>query len=95
MAVEPDGKIVVDGVSYASKFAGPLEGDAGRAVVARFDPEGSLDPGFASGGVLRARRPTVVRMSAIALGSGSVTAGGTSVAPESVDRKMFLLRLGR
>jgi hypothetical protein len=64
-------------------------------VVARFDPDGSLDRRFAAGGVFRGRRPIVRRMSAIAFGPGSVTAGGTSVAPESVDRKMFLLRLGR
>ncbi|HET7119861.1 MAG TPA: hypothetical protein VFI17_01275 [Solirubrobacterales bacterium] len=95
IAVEPDGKIVVDGVSFASRLGDPFEGKPGRAVVARFDPDGSLDRGFASGGVFRGRRPTVLRMSAIALGPGSVTAGGTSIAPESVDRKMFLLRLGR
>jgi uncharacterized delta-60 repeat protein len=95
IAVEPDGKIVVDGVSFASKLGGPFEGEPGRAVVARLDPDGSLDRGFAAGGVFRGRRPIVLRMSAIALGPGSVTAGGTSVAPQSVDRKMFLLRLGR
>lgn len=95
IAVEPDGKIVVDGVSFASRLGDPFEGNPGRAVVARFNPDGSLDRGFASGGVFRGRRPTVLRMSAIALGPGSVTAGGTAVAPESVDRKMFLLRLGR
>jgi len=95
IAVEPDGKIVVDGVSFESRLGDPFEGRPGRAVVARFNPDGSLDRSFASGGVFRGRRPTVLRMSAIALGPGSVTAGGTSVAPESVDRKMFLLRLGR
>jgi len=95
IAVEPDGKIVVDGVSFASRLGDPFEGQPGRAVVARLDPDGSLDRGFASGGVFRGRRPTVLRMSAIALGPGSVTAGGISVAPESVDRKMFLLRLRR
>jgi uncharacterized delta-60 repeat protein len=95
IAVEPDGKIVVDGVSFASSSGGPFEGEPGRAVVARLDPDGSLDRGFASGGVFRGHRPTVLRMSAIALGPGWVTAGGTGVAPESVDRKMFLLRLGR
>jgi uncharacterized delta-60 repeat protein len=95
IAVEPGGKIVVDGVSFASRLGGPFEGKPGRAVVARFDPDGSLDRGFASGGVFRGRQPTVLRMSAIALGPGSVTAGGIGVAPESADRKMFLLRLGR
>jgi|GEM_PF-4988504 len=95
IAVEPDGKIVVDGVSFAHRLGDPFEGNPGRAVVARLNPDGSLDRGFASGGVFRGRRPTVLRMSAIALGPGSVTAGGTSVAPESVDKKMFLLRLGR
>jgi uncharacterized delta-60 repeat protein len=94
IAVEPDGKIVVDGVSFASD-EGLFEGVPGRAVIARFNPDGSLDRGFASDGVFRGRRPTVLRMSAIALGPGSVTAGGTAVATESVDRKMFLMRLGR
>ena len=95
IAVEPDGKIVVSGVSFASRLAGPFEGEPGRAVVAWLDRDGSLDHGFASGGVFRGASRTVLRMSAIALGPGSVTAGGTSVAPESADRKMFLLRLGR
>jgi len=95
VAVEPNGKIVVVGTSFASKSGGPFEGEPGRPVVARLNPDGSLDRGFASGGVFRGRRPTVLRMSAIALGPGSVTVGGTGVAPESVDRKVFLLRLGR
>jgi hypothetical protein len=95
IAVEPDGKIVVDGVSFEHRLGDPFEGIPGRAVVARLNPDGSLDRGFASGGVFRGRQPTVLRMSAIALGPRSVTAGGTSLAPESVDRKMFLLRLGR
>lgn len=94
IAVEPDGKIVVGGVSFSSK-EGLFEGEPGRAVVARLNPDGSLDRGFASGGVFRGRRPTVLRMNAIALGPESVTAGGTGVASDSADRKMFLLRLGR
>lgn len=94
IVVEPNGKIVVNGVSFASR-SGSFDGEPGRAVVARLDPDGSLDRGFASGGVFRGRRPTVLRMNAIALGPGSVTAGGIGVAPESADRKMFLLRLGR
>lgn len=59
IAVEPDGRIVVDGISYASRLAGPFEGDAGRAVVARFDPDGSLDRASPQAGCsVRADRPS-------------------------------------
>ncbi len=95
MALEPDGKIVVDGVSYTAKSGGAFEGASGRPVVARFDSDGSLDRSFASDGVFRGRRASVLRMKAIALGPGSVTAGGTGLDPGSADKKMFLLRLGR
>jgi uncharacterized delta-60 repeat protein len=93
LAVEPDGRILASGVSFEGRFAG--QAFAGRATVVRLDPDGSLDPSFGHGGIFRARRATTVRITALALGAGTVTAGGAAVVPGSRDLQMQLLRLRR
>jgi uncharacterized delta-60 repeat protein len=48
VAIQPDGKIVVAGVTFASSKAGGAPGLA----VARYDPDGALDPTFGDGGTV-------------------------------------------
>jgi uncharacterized delta-60 repeat protein len=53
LLVEPDGKIVVDG-------RGSLSGDRyTAATLARYVPDGTLDPTFGSGGIVQIRRPSL------------------------------------
>jgi uncharacterized delta-60 repeat protein len=94
VAIEPDGRILLAGVSHREKSLS-RERMPGWATVVRLDPDGSLDPSFGEGGVFRASPPTTVRITSLALGPGTVTVGGAAVGPGSRDLQMQLLRLGR
>jgi uncharacterized delta-60 repeat protein len=93
LAVEPDGQVIVAGVSLRSKSANGRE--PGRATVIRFHRDGSLDRTFGGDGIFRERGPRAVRVAAIGLGPGTVTVGGAAVGQGSTDLRMFLLRVGR
>jgi uncharacterized delta-60 repeat protein len=94
VAIEPDGRILLAGVSHRQKSLS-RERIPGRATVVRLTPDGSLDPRFGEGGIFRAGPPTTVRITSLALGPGTVTVGGAAVAPGSRDLQMQLLRLDR
>ncbi len=74
-AIQPDGKIVVAGRSEAKEFA-----------LARFDPDGSLDETFGSGGIVTTKVGSVEdHLFSIALQSdGKIVAAGYSQNPNFV-----------
>ena len=82
LAVQPDGKIVVSGTVNLDN---PNDG---RAVLIRYNADGSLDPSFGSGGVVTNALPArSARIEAIALApDGTIVAAGTrNTATEQAD----------
>lgn len=78
LALQPDGKIVVGGVSDAS--------GSGDLALVRYNPDGSLDPGFGKGGrVIADLRPlSVDTIYGLAVQpDGKILAGGTTF-PDTV-----------
>jgi uncharacterized delta-60 repeat protein len=95
LAVEPDGRILAAGVASKKEARLSVVRSVGRVVVLRLDPDGTLDPTFADGGIFEAPGIDAVRVDALGLGRGTITVGGAAVQPHSADMQMMLLRLGR
>ncbi len=72
VVIQPDGKIVVAGGAF------PLFAFAGNFEVVRYNPNGSLDPSFGSGGIVTTNFPQGSYASAVALQpDGKIIAAGT------------------
>jgi uncharacterized delta-60 repeat protein len=80
LTAQPDGLLVVAGVGF------------GGALVARFDPDGKLDPTFGDGGVV-ATVAEAVASSAALQQDGKIIAAGTRSRKEGSD--VFVLRLNQ
>lgn len=85
VALQPDGRIVVSGTRSLDSFD-----DGGDIVVARYLPDGRLDPSFTAGGTLTAdvggvtndgRNVVVQADGAIVVSGSSPDAGGNGVNP--------------
>jgi uncharacterized delta-60 repeat protein len=82
VAVQPDRKIVVAGTVPGD--AGTYPGEfAGRAVVFRFLPDGSLDPSFGDNGIARAGFATPLTIRGLALQpDGALLLSGTTLGSD-------------
>jgi uncharacterized delta-60 repeat protein len=82
LVVQPDGKVLVSG---SVSLENPNDG---RAVLARYNPDGTLDSSFGSGGIVADALPArSARIEAIALAAdgGIVAAGMRNAATEQSD----------
>ena len=74
-AVQPDGSIVVAGMTNGGVATAPL-----RVMVARYLPDGSLDPAFGSGGVVRTKLRSFAAVRAVAIQrDGKIVVAGDGV----------------
>jgi uncharacterized delta-60 repeat protein len=73
VAVQPDGKIVVAGTSFATGFA-----------MVRYDASGALDPTFGVGGIVAGTRPNYPRAMRI-LADGRIVIGGDTFVGSHLD----------
>ena len=86
MALQPDGKIVLGGQGNWQPGLG------WASVIARYLPNGSLDPGFGSGGSVELPRP--LQISGIALGSDGEIVAAASLYPfDCLTSHMAVVRL--
>jgi uncharacterized delta-60 repeat protein len=92
IGVEADGRIVVAGLARPCPYGQDCR--RGRAIVLRYLPDGTLDRSFADRGRFLDPLHPVVKVTALALGPGSITVGGT-VEPGIEDRQFYLARLRR
>jgi uncharacterized delta-60 repeat protein len=83
IAVQPDGKIVAIGVTHPSH----------RGALARYNPNGTLDPTFGNGGKVITVAPVRETLSGLLLlPDGKIMASGSIDLPSSSDSSFVLLR---
>jgi uncharacterized delta-60 repeat protein len=92
IGVEADGRIVVAGLSRPCPYGSECR--RGGAIALRYLPDGSLDRSFGDRGRFLDPLHQVVKVTALALGPGSITIGGTA-EPGVEDRQFYLARLSR
>jgi uncharacterized delta-60 repeat protein len=94
LAIEPDGKIVAAGQGDSGQGSGPERFDF---ALVRYNPDGSLDQGFGSGGkVLTDFRASYDEALAVAIArDGEIVAAGSSHLGTSGDPDFALARYNR
>jgi uncharacterized delta-60 repeat protein len=92
IGVEADGRIVVAGLARPCPYGRDCQ--RGRALALRYLPDGRLDRSFGDRGRFLDPLHQVVEVTALALGPGSITIGGTA-EPGVEDRQFYLARLSR
>ncbi len=84
VAVQPDGKIVVAGYTYDGTFYYI------DLIMVRYNPDGTLDPGFGNGGVVRHSGGAIFVFSIALQQDGKIVVVATTTA--STDLDVLLLR---
>lgn len=88
MAVQPDGKIVASGTSF-----GPDHGDEWQSMaLARYEPNGSLDPTFGSGGEVTTAHKLAYGGGPLTLQQGKIVVAGFTRLKNSVNDVPVLAR---
>jgi uncharacterized delta-60 repeat protein len=79
LAIQPDGKILAGGASRTGGPTGSL-----FAALARFNSDGTLDPGFGSSGLVATQQLSIVFRALAVLDGGQIVAIG-GIGPPNID----------